>query len=53
MKRKFGEKKKRKKRGKWVVDTLLECIDLIEFLILLPIRILISTIRFIINLLNF
>lgn len=27
MKRKFGEKKKRKKRGKWVIDTLLECID--------------------------
>ncbi|MDQ0858471.1 hypothetical protein QFZ72_001950 [Bacillus sp. V2I10] len=53
MKRKFGEKMKRKKRGKRVIDTLLECTNFIEFLILLPIRILISTIRFIINLLNF
>ncbi len=53
MKRKFGEKKKRKKRGNWLVDTLLECIGLIEYLILLPFRILIFTIKSLINLFNF
>lgn len=53
MKRKFGEKRKRKKRENWIVDTLLECIGLIEYLLLLPFRILIYIIRSLINLLNF
>ncbi len=40
MKRPFTLKKKRKKRGNWIFDIALECIDFIEILIVLPFRIL-------------
>lgn len=49
MKRTFGLKKKRKKRGDWVLDTVLECIDFIEILIVLPFRILFFFVRSIVK----